>query len=485
MKSLSDLHLAMQKGPYGLAIAVQPESVEVAGNADLDHWQLVDATGTAVADLHGKILAGHMGEGLSMDGATIRCNRALPTPGDLERHVVDGLHGNWILITRKPLPRRLYTDFGCSLALVYSPDLQRAGSSALHVLGEARFEADLNHGRVERLVRAEGEHGWIAGTLTAHNGLWRLLPNHYLDLESFTAHRYWPRDDFAFGMDFEEAAQICAQDIRGFVEAAAQQYRLGLSLTAGYDSRIVLSGGARVPPERLHPYTFRVPGLSVDTVTAPELCRRLGLSHEFLEILFSDEAGKAWWDRMVGYSVREVNRNTFPTLLGVKADLTLSGIYGETGRIYLYRKDAAIINSQPVNLESLLRRMALPRDPELLENLAGWIKPLMHLPSSVILDLAYVELRVGSWAVGQSPAQKAFSSVMMPLAQRRVQAAMIAVDPVRRGNGPLFHRIGTINWPEAMEIPINRFGDHRDFLVKVGAVRTLEKVRRLVRKRLG
>lgn len=474
----------LSKGPYGFTLSIDNDAINVSTSDGLEKWELQDASGSVIADVYGRLLLSHAGDGISICDQVVHFSENIDDTDTLERHVLDGLHGNWILVTRAPLARRVYMDYGGSLACVYSPTLKRAGSAALHVYDEVEYSRFLNHKRVDRLITAEGEHGWIPGTLTAHDGLWRLLPNHYLCLENFTSHRFWPRADFRFGIDFEEAAQVCANDIRSYVEAAAKQYQLGLSLTAGYDSRIVLSGGVNVP-ELLHAYTFRLPGLHLDSVIAPEICRRLGVRHTIIELSESDTAGKMWWDKMVGECVREVNRDIFPSLLNVPADMTLSGIYGETGRIRFYQKEAHKINEIILTASSILSRMTLPQDAELLNNVDGWLKPLQHYPSSVILDLAFVELKIASWGMGQSPAQKAFHPVMMPLAQRRVQAAMIGVDPVLRGNGPLFQRIGEINWPEAMEIDINRFGDYRDILAKINAGRKIEKIRRFLRHRSG
>ena len=472
--------------PYGIRAEVTANTVCVSHSRGLTDYPLRDASGNVIATIHGQLLTGFVGAGMRFASDAVIADFTISSAEEFEKRIVDNLHGNIAIITSSPvIGRRLYTDYATALSIVYDPGKKLFASSAALMFEDDEYDARLLRDRVRRIVLSEGKQGWICGTLTAHQGLFRLLPNHYLDLESFTQHRFWPReDDFPLWMDFEEAARICAADIRSYVEAAVSQFDISVALTAGYDSRIVLAA-ARNVVDQVEAYTLHHRTLNIDAVLAPEIAGHLGVRHRLIPLTQTSEEEKLWWDHCVGHCVKEVSRDIFPSLKLIPGNLNLSGICGETGRNRLYQKDWRTINDRKLKAKTVLWRLALPSDPELVENVQNWLDELSWLAPSAVLDLAHVELKIGSWCMGQGPAQKAILPVMMPLGQRRVQDAMIRVNPAAKDNGALFHRIGELNWPEAMAFPVNRFGDYRDLLAKIRKLGNPQKVRQYLREHLS
>src|SRR5690606_37349376 len=76
----------------------------------------------------------------------------------------------------------------------------------------------------------------------------RLVPNHYLEIESQRLVRYWPREQRVDGDIDELRPQITAQ-LQGLVAAAAQRFELAIGVSAGYDSRVVLAASRQVAHE--------------------------------------------------------------------------------------------------------------------------------------------------------------------------------------------------------------------------------------------
>ena len=143
---------------------------------------------------------------------------------DLEALVLPRLSGMYLLITSGSLPKRVYPDHAGSLSLVYSASDGRAASSPSLLLNpvdyEKRFRPDLHRDLVVR----EGSGGWISGTLTAHRDVYRLLPNHFLDIATWTTHRYWPRPgDFATWRDMSSAAESAARALTAFSNAGCER----------------------------------------------------------------------------------------------------------------------------------------------------------------------------------------------------------------------------------------------------------------------
>jgi hypothetical protein len=130
-------------------------------------------------------------------------------------------------------------------------------------------------------------------------------------------------------------------------------------------------------------------------------------------------------------------------------------------------------------------RLTLPAHARLLENLDAWLASLAGLPNSVILDLAFLELKFGSWGMGQHPIQNAYRLHFFPFAQRDVLESFMAVEPVGKGTDRLFRACIGALWPELLDIPVNQYGDHRDYLIVLGKLANLTRVRRFLRDRLA
>ena len=183
--------------------------------------------------------------------------------------------------------------------------------------------------------------------------------------------------------------------------------------------------------------------------------------------------------------MREINRRIHPTLAAVSADYVLTGMYGEVGRGRLYRQDAATINDHPATAEFVLSRLTLPLDADQVADVAEWLDGLSWMPRSMVLDMAFNELKFATWAMGQAPAQKAVKFSFSPYAQAVVQSSFMQTPPEEKGTQALFSAIGTRLWPEAMAFPVNRYGDWRDRLGKFAKLTKRESVVRFLRDRLA
>lgn len=464
--------------PFGLVL--EPDG-EVSLSPGLERHDVETPDGTLIARIYGVLLHGWHGEGLRIEGRRIVADGVTDEAGFVRR-VLYGLHGCFVAVTCPPFGNSIYPDFGGSLPLVWDRHSGRIASSPYQLMDAAEYDRRFLADRYDRLVRREG-NGWISGTLTAHEGIERLLPGHALDRATLAARRVWPLPgELRLGMDLGAAATQAATALRGFAEAAANQASTALTLTAGYDSRVLLAATRHVVP-RMAYVTFGSPDGGIDQHTSARLAREFGLRHSLVPIARADEAGKALWERLVGHCMREINREIHPTLLGVPAELMLTGMYGEVGRSRLYRQDMDSINNHPATVEFVLARLTLPPDAELRENVAQWLAPLAWMPRSMVLDMAFNELKFGSWAMGQAPAQKALRMALMPFAQADVQAAFMQTDPVTKGTERLFRLIIEKLWPELLAVPVNKYGDLRDRLGLFAKLTNPERVIRYLRDR--
>ncbi len=472
--------------PFGIRVFDTGAGLSIDASEGLSRWPIRNAGGDLLGHAHGLLLTGFIGDGLSLADGIITVAGSITGATEFETRVVDGLHGLLIVITEPggAFGNRLYPDAGGSIPMVFSAELRRAGGSADQILSDAQYQEHFLPDRVERMIVREGS-GWITGTLTAHRGVERLLPNHYLDLDDFSAHRFWPRrDEFRLDMPLATAAGIAARDIRGFVVACARQFDTVLTLTAGFDSRIIAAAAEPVR-DRIGFVTVGEPAQGIDQVMTARMAQGLGLKHRLIPLIPAPLAEQQAWDRHVGHAVRESNRVMHPSLRQIGEQVMLTGMYGETGRARLYRQDLATINDAPATAEFVLSRLTLPLDAEQVENVRAWLAPIAWMPRSAILDLAFNELKFGSWAMAQGPIQKAIKLSLMPFAQRSVQNAFMSVPPLEKGTTALFQTIGEALWPAIMAFPVNRYGDYRDRFTRVSKLFKRESLVRYLRDRFA
>ncbi len=450
--------------PFGFTLQTIDNQSIISISSHLKHYHIQDISGQAIGDLYGLILHTYHGDDIEIYEEVIKVTKSLDDIKDFEENILSHIHGNFIIHTHSNLPQRLYPDCGGSIPLVYCTNSKRAGSSTSMFLSDQEYQERFASERHKAIVENEVSGSWISGDLTAHHGILRVLPNFYLDLQSWQTHRFWPIvEEFTLGLNFDKAIQDVADSLSAFTSAVAKEYKTGVTATAGFDSRLLIAACKGVEND-IELFTFGSEGQGLDQYLPALIADTLNMDHKLIPVLEADEAQKIEWDKLVSDVVRESTRNFFPTLKQLEYDIILTGMYGETGRCRLYRQDFEIINNKPATAEFVLSRLTLPLHSDVVKSVEKWLAPIASLPRSAILDLAFNELRFGSWAMAQAPVQKAQKIAFMPFAQRNIQDAFMKVQPTEKTTDKLFSEIGKTLWLEAMEFPINKYGDYRDYL---------------------
>ncbi|MEM7687839.1 MAG: hypothetical protein AAF291_02360 [Pseudomonadota bacterium] len=470
-------------GIYGAKARYADQTLSVSLTDGLREYPLVDQSGAALGTLYGLVLEGALGDGLTMRDGAVVFDGVAASIGDFETRILPDIQGNFFVWTHGALPSRVYLNEGGTIPLVYCAASGRIASSAGLMFDAREYEERLDRARYERLVANEIEGAWVPLHLNCHAGLKRLVPHHYLDLETWEQVRFWPRvGDVALDTPLDEAAQTCLSAMAGFIAAAVCQVgRVSPTLTAGFDSRILLVT-SKQSIDQLDFFTFGRDPFHVDYALPKEMVEALGLSHAFLGEQRASHEQMEQWDRAVGHSVRETNRENHPALEQVTNRFIMTGLYGENGRSRMYASDLDTINTKPASVDMVVGRLGLPRAPEVLGAVEDWLAGIARLPTSCILDLAFHEIKFGTWAMAQVPAQHAIRPALLPFAQRSVQRAFMTTDPRIKREEALFRRIGELGWPEAMEHKVNTFGDYRDVLFKLRKLTSRAHITRLLRK---
>lgn len=344
----------------------------------------------------------------------------------------------------------LHLDPCGSLSVVFDPIAGRAGSTPAAILPEDELDERLElsfHARIDRAMHGDG---WLPAGLTFVRGVRRLLPNHTLSLTTWEVTRRWlpprPEGDEAVERHVARVVETLTAQLQALTADGAY-----LTLTAGQDSRMLLAC-ARGLLDRIWFFTF----VSVDTVTvdqraAAALRRRLDLPALELFTRSASAQDRAAWQRRSGYAVGGAIMDIHPTLSALDPRRrVLPGMAGEVARAYFPLP-------QPRTATGVLTAMHLPPDSTLVAAVDAWMEPLGRLEDRQLMDLAYIEHRLGCWASPQNSANAVFGATVIALSHPTIFDAMLRLPVEFREQHELAPAVCRRGWPEVLEVPFNRF----------------------------
>jgi hypothetical protein len=438
-----------------------------------------------ILDERGELVGAVLGRPIGLDKEMVP-GEAISVPGVSKQDIVSiverihELAGQYAIIIDNGDSARLYLDPGGSLSTVFDRRQGRAGSTAAMLLEPRqyaeRFRDDLFRGA--RVAR----DGWLPAGLTAHDGIERVLPNHYLDLSSWVQVRHWPAGRIAERSDPDVACLEIMNVVRNTIATMRRRGAVAVALTAGNDTRLLLSACRDMTDEI--DFVTVDGGSRLDRDTAAALAARFGLRHRILtQMKASPEQAQEWLAR-TGHCVGGPNMLYHPSIAALRGrGCFVGGVGGEVGRGFFWRPT----DKEPFRLtaEGLVGRFGLPGHPDMHEAVAAWLASLEGLDPLQQLDLAYIEHRLGCWAFAQAYANPGIHHVY-PLVSRFVFEAALSLPVAWRASDRMVTRSIELTWPELLEIPRNRYGDWRD--KKRLVMRATKKpylVARWLRKRFG
>lgn len=395
----------------------------------------------------------------------------------------DGIHGMWVAIVLRSSPgdslQRVYV--GPTHSVVFSPQH--------HVVATSHNLVPFLQRDVE-LTRAFdplGKKSYFTFGLTAFAGLHRLLPNHYLDLTTFRPVRHWPRRPLEPLPRGEDGAAAIVEHSRRVIRLLTTEYpSLRVFLSAGNDSRAVLS--------LLKPFVHtegidiclstvvgRDVGSRVDAQAARQLAVIAGLPHEVTrrEPQGTDSVdvlpafvriGEAMAGKRLAAAERAAGSPSSDSRF------SLGGTAGETGRAYFWKRGLP----RDISVDVLVRCTRSPATSAVEHAAEQWLSGLpAGLRPAEILDLAYVEQRLGCWG---SPSRYLFpgrASSASLMAEAFNVEMMLRLPEDYRASGRLQRDMVAYGWPELLEVPFNTASGW--LRLRSRALR----LRRGVRRRLG
>lgn len=382
------------------------------------------------------------------------------------------LGGRYAFISTQKNRPRLYPDAVTGVSCVWDPLAKSAGSTAGAILSDTDYDARFDRA-LYRHLQIDGE-GWFPAGLTAHKGVERLLPNHFLDLLTWTAHR------FTAVPPAKPKPEDVIDGVIHTVQAQAKALLTGpkglaIALTAGRDSRAVLACLKDMRDDLL---TVTVTGADrhqTDTAVAQQLAKGFGLRHRNLPRACATRAAQDRFVRRGEHCYADSNKEFHPSVGPIaKTHVFAGGLGGEVGRAF-YWSEADDPGLQ-VTPGLLVTRFGLRRSDVIEARLQDWLD---HLPplndARDIFDLAYVEHRFGPWAMAQfctDPTLERYS----PMVSYDAVRLLLDLPHDWKAQEKLNEAIVARMWPELNSYPYNTLGPWGDRWIQLQRVAADPKI---------
>lgn len=374
-----------------------------------------------------------------------------------------GVEGSWVAIILGGAPtdplQRVY--LGASHSVVFAPE-HRVVATSHNLVPDVTRDLELS-----RAFDPLATKSYFTFGLTSFVGLHRLLPNHYLDLVTFEAVRHWPRRAFESLSSGEEGAAAIVDHSRRILDVlSADHAAFKVFLSAGYDSRAVLAmlrplveAGVDV---LLATGVGRDIGSRVDLRGARRLAEITGLEHHIIQrrLLSSETTSVTRAFVRIG-EARAGSTLSKPGLSDGHVDvdtdvdrLTLAGMAGGVGRGVLWAGRDLPEHVLPVEL--LVQRVRSPVTGVVVAAAERWLAGLPEgLRPAEILDLAYIEQRLGGWESVSRYLIPVRRRGMSPMTAARNLETMLRLPEPYRAAGGLQRDMIRYGWPELLQVPFN------------------------------
>lgn len=314
-----------------------------------------------------------------------------------------------------------------------------------------------------RYVKNTVEH-WLPGGVSLYEGVYQLVPNHYIDSLDFIQKRYWP-DSKSMELTVNEAVKKISNLLKNSLVAASNRYKLALPLTGGRDTRIML-GACREFIDKVFIYTLQYRNLTVlsNDIRIPQnLASRLGFQHhvidcckpltaDFAEIYMksSDLAHLKDWGEIANGMFNEYPQDR----------VAIKGSCAEIGRCVYYKlgKHTKITSGDRFYRISSIKDW---NEIDFIKNrVIDWyeeVKNFDKIYGNDLFDLFYWEHRMGSWQAQSQLEWDIVQEVFTPFNNREIIDTMLQVNPKFRC-APKFlfyNKLISNLWEDVLVEPIN------------------------------
>lgn len=297
---------------------------------------------------------------------------------------------------------------------------------------------------------------WWPGDTSMYKEVRALLPNHYLNIQSGTPHRYWPNEKIK-SLSLQEGVAKSAQILRALIKSAHLRYELALSCTAGWDSRLMLAV-CKEAIEDLYCFTLTYPNYNKNTpdlVIPALLLKKLGMK---LNVIRYAENIPPEFEKIFRESIVSIDPEDFADIQSMsekypQSRLCISGDVAEITKCYYRTEDQTY---HDIDAHTLTDITKMGKHPFALKAYEKWLSTA-NAYNVNLLDLLCWEQMAGRWQARIRGKYDLVHESFAPYNCRTLLETMLAVEEKFR-QPPLyeFHKelIASL-WSEVLSEPIN------------------------------
>ena len=317
---------------------------------------------------------------------------------------------------------------------------------------------------------------WV-GDETYYHSLKHLMPNHYLDIGSLTAKRYWPNQKLE-RIDLNTAVKQSCDFLKGVLKAVTSRFDVMMAVTSGIDSRSLLAASRDVrdqiyyfinkePPMNDKSVDIRVPRNMFNKLNIPFHVHDVDgpVDEEFRKVFLNNTFMSTDLILPTIYNVYYKNHQDKVNLLGV----------GEIGRDYY--------GNAPRDTDGyyLAHCLKYRRSRYATAQCEKWLREVRGIVEAYNVDIMRLllwEVLLGNWgAVGNSESDIAIEE-FDPYNSHYIYEIMLSVDPAQ---GDIFEGMFKEMWPELLDYPCNppdtRMDWIKHWLQQIGLFQHLKRQR--------
>ena len=322
-------------------------------------------------------------------------------------------------------------------------------------LNSERASEVLDFARLPAFQRGSAEL-WFLNDKTPYRGILNLLPNHYLDLRTGQATRYWPGKGSIPALSIQESIERCTPILQQTIQAASRRFDLRMGISAGNDSRKTLAASRGVK-DRIYYFSHapRAGGEDINDIRVPaRLLPKLGIEHHRLAWNEMDDEFRRLYEQSATWAREKKGHIAYILLkhFGPETTVMNSNIAEVSQCIYwlprnrIDGRNLAIINGLP--------------HPWAVRELQAWVDGATEACAAAgmdILALFFLEQRMGRWCTMAFSEYDITHETFNPFNNRYLHSLMLAVDEKHRLDRQWDVSIKHIEymWPETLDEPIN------------------------------
>lgn len=302
---------------------------------------------------------------------------------------------------------------------------------------------------------------WLPSGLTLYENVEQLVPNHYLNLKMNKQIRYWPHTKIKV-QNLEDATHKTTGMLENLILSAGNRFQLALPLTAGWDSRVLLSASKKMIND-IFVYTLQYRWLidsSPDIKIPRYILKRFDIPYNKLDC--RKELNPAFTKTYK--SNVDLAHDDWMTITNGMMDhypqkrVVLRGNVSEIARNCFYSEghQGEITSANQL----LFDWQEWSKIPFILDYLNCWIKNTKNISKENnldILDLWYMEIFMGGWQAQGQLEWDIIHEEFTPYNYRPLIETMLGV-PIKyrlHDKPRLYQEIIQQTWPELLYWPFN------------------------------